>query len=62
MIDERKQKRDEIIGKAPDRLRVLLGRDPLPIEISNATTDVGLMLQIVLDELVDIKLRLDKGK
>lgn len=61
-MDEKQTKKQEITNKLCDRLERVLCRMPNIHELANAASDPGLLVQLLLDEIVDIKLRLDKGK
>lgn len=50
----------EIEQKLEQKLIQHLNREPKPNELANAKTDKGLLVQVLLDEVEEIKSRLDK--
>lgn len=53
------QKREEIKTSITEKLELYMDRPALPHEILNAEKDVGLIVQVLLDRIINIETRLD---
>lgn len=61
-MNEKQIKNQELKTKTEEKLQIFLGRLPTAQEVSNAETDVGLLVRVLKEQIVDILIRLDKNK
>lgn len=61
-MNEKQTKLEDIKVKCVSKLEAMLNRPASPAEVANAETDIGLLVQVLREQVVDILIRLDKNK